>query len=158
MKMKLFFGCAAIASMLSATPAMADTETGNLNVTATVAKSCTVGDANLEFGAYNGLTQVARTGATVVAVHCTMGTSYKLFSATSLVNRKMTDGTNYLTYKLYTDTGRLTELGVDNTAANISGTGTGDSNDIDIFGTIDAGQNAVPGNYAQATADITVDY
>ena len=159
MKMKLFFGCAAIASMLSAAPAMAETDSGTLNVTATVAESCTVGDADLEFGAYDGLAQTAVDGATVVAVHCTNDTPYKLFSSTSVVSRKMDDGSsNYLTYKLFTDSGRGTQLGTDATADNISGTGDGDSNDIDIFATIDAGQNAVPGNYAQATADITVDF
>ena len=60
--------------------------------------------------------------------------------------RQMTDGTNFLTYFLFQETGRTTVWG--NTAlTGVAHTGTGTLTAITVFGRLGAGQNVPAGSY-----------
>jgi spore coat protein U-like protein len=157
-KFILAAGVFTAATMLGVSPAMAGVTSGTLDVTASVAAACTIGNGTLSFGAYNGITQAAVDGQAAVSVTCTNTTAYNIYSQTAAVNRKMSDGDNTLTYKLYTDGSRGTELGTDALTATISGEGDGTAHDVNVFGTIDAGQAAIPGSYEQASVDLTISY
>lgn len=162
MRSSKFVAAVAVLTMgLGAQSAWAGTETGTLTATASITNDCTIGDATLAFGAYNSLTKAAENGTTTVAVHCTNGAAYKIYSTTALADRKMiTDdgGANeVLTYKLYTDTNRTDELGINDTANTIDGAGTGSSENVSLFGTVDASQIAIAGSYS-GTSNLTVSF
>lgn len=86
-----------------------------LPVSAVVIHNCTVSASPVQFGAYDPVTANARTSLTVsgtVTIACTRGSSPVIgLSAGSHAaggTRRASDGTNYLAYELFKDTG-LTE-------------------------------------------------
>ena len=141
--------------------AFAATETGTLTVTANVQPTCFIGDSTLAFGEYKPVTDhatAALDGSTTVSVTCTKDTVAKVYSSTDLIDRSMSNGgTGTLNYKLYTDSGRGTELGTSDAANTIPVTGTGAAQNIDLFGRIPFGQNVPSGNYT-GTANLTISY
>ena len=146
------------------TQAFAATATGTLTVTATVANTCIIGDATLDFGSYEPVVSHASAnldGSTKVSITCTKGASAKIYSTTAIADRKITNqtaGTDALSYTLYTDSGRSTALGIDDTTGTIDVTNaTGQAQGIDLYGRIVGGQNVSAGNYS-GTANLTISY
>jgi spore coat protein U-like protein len=94
----------------------AATATANLGVSATVTNNCTITTAPLAFGSYDPVVANAAAnldGTGTVTVACTKGSTATiglgLGSNASGSTRRMTDGSsNYLTYELYSDSGRST--------------------------------------------------
>jgi spore coat protein U-like protein len=141
----------------------AATKSGVLTVTAKVAAACTIGNATLDFSAYNPNASTPLDGQVNVAVNCTNGSPFHIFSTTAYSDRKMThetDTNQVLTYQLFatiTDRTNNNSLPVAKGSGDLVGTGTGITQNIPIFGQIGAGQNVIAGTYT-GTADLTIDF
>jgi spore coat protein U-like protein len=147
---------------LMSSAALATTATANLGVSATITNNCTISTAALAFGAYEPLSGASAVNGTgTVTVACTSGLTGAVVtlgeglhasggSTAAVPLRQMQDsGTDKLTYKLYSDSGRTTVWG--NTAGTglAASTGTGTNQNLTVYGTIDSGQNTLPaGSYA----------
>jgi spore coat protein U-like protein len=160
---RAFSKAAVIAAFLIAAPFSADlasaaTQTSDLHVSATVAASCTIdASAGLAFGTYdpivtNASTDLAATGS--LDTTCTngfdatvtlgQGANAGAGSTDSAPVRRMTDGTNFLNYELYTAADHATVW--DNTTGTTV-TETGAPVTTDVFGVVTAGQNVPAGSY-----------
>lgn len=128
----------AAGAMVMAGASMAETDTADLAVSATVVNTCAIGPGTLAFGsalsaAVNAATGAAGTTANVdadsgasISIICTNGASAAITggagaNAAGSV-RKMLSGSDLLPYELYTDSGRTT---VFNATNSIPYTGTG---------------------------------
>jgi spore coat protein U-like protein len=148
---------AAGALVLGATaPALAQTATANLSVTATVTKNCSITTTPVAFGSYDPIVANAASpldGTGSVVVTCTKGAGTRidlgLGSNATGSTRRMLGGTDLLTYELYTDTGRSTVWG--------SGAGAGQSipaapnknpRTFTVYGRVAAGQDVGAASYS----------
>ena len=136
--------------------------TSTLTVTANVQPTCVISNATLAFGEYLPVTTHANAdldGATTVSVTCTNGTAAKIYSSTPVLSRVIanTNDVHTLTYKLYTDSNRQTELGTTDAAGTISVTGTGVAQPIDLYGKVIKNQQVTVGNYT-GIANLTISY
>lgn len=99
---------ASFALLLAARPASAGTATNTLTVNANVLGICTIDPATLAFGNYDATASVDV--STNITVRCTSGSSYwvglGLGSNANAAARRMSDGTSFLAYELYRDSGR----------------------------------------------------
>jgi spore coat protein U-like protein len=162
---KILAGVSAGVLLALAGGAQADTATATFNVTATVAKNCTVNATPLAFGAFTG-TQIDT--PTTIAVNCTGTTPYTIaLNAGSgggdFSGRRMTNGgTGTLLYNLFTDSGRTTVWGDGTASTSIvggTGAGMGTTNNHEVFGRLFAAgnENAEAGSYSSQIA-VTVTY
>jgi spore coat protein U-like protein len=143
----------------AAAPALAATATSSLSVTATVSATCTISSSAVAFGAYDPVsanTSTALDGTGTVTVTCTSGGSTTITlgqgsnantgSTDAVPLRRMNVGTAFLSYFLYSESGRTTVWG--NTAGTgVAHTGTGTATAITVYGRTPAGQNVPPGSY-----------
>jgi spore coat protein U-like protein len=162
----------ALAAVFLVSSVIAATETGTLTVNATVAGSCAVGNATLAFAVAptvnadgsGSQSSTNVTATTKVNVICTSGQSGSL-SATDGANydatagRRLSDGAatpTYIPYQLYTDAGFATVFDTTNV---IPVTGSGSSQEVDIYGKIAAADaTAAPrGSYADLVT-LTISY
>lgn len=148
-----------------AAPALAQTASSSLDVSATVTPNCTVTTSPIAFGTVNTLSGSNVDGNGGVSVTCTNGTAWAASAGTgsgsgaSLASRRMSSGSNVLNYNLYTNSSRNTIWG-DGTASTstIANNGTGATQSFIVYGRIAAGQASVPaGNYSD-TVSVTVSY
>ena len=148
-------------SLAAATSTDAATNTANLSVTASVTANCSISTAPVAFGAYDPVSTnatAALNGTGTVNVTCTSGASTTVTlgqglnagsgSSDTAPARRLTDGSShFLTYSLYSDTGRTTVWG--NTAGTgAASTGTGSQVALTVYGAVDAGQNVPTGSYS----------
>lgn len=153
--------------VLFSTGVFASTTTGTLTVTANVNNVCKLTSGTLAFGAYdpvntNATTPLAQTAT--FTMKCTKGTSATMLmgqgsnpgtgSTDSAPIRNMLNGTTQLNYQLYSDAGDTT---VWNNSTGINHTATGQSETLNVYGSIPAGQNVGSGSYTD-TVVITVNY
>jgi spore coat protein U-like protein len=131
------------------------------SISGSVAANCTVSAGSLGFGTYN--TTTAATATATVTVNCSNGASYQVgLGGGSNLNgstRRMAGPAGArLSYDLYSNSGRTIAWG-DGTAlgAKVSGTGSGASQGLVVYGRIPAGQLPTPGSYADSVV-VTVDY
>lgn len=120
---------------------------GKITVQMTIVSSCTISAQPLSFGQYSP--PAALNADTTVSVICTSGTPYQitLNSGTGIgatvETRKMSSAKGTLDYSLYQDPARNNIWG-DTTDKNaVSGTGTGLTQNIPVYGKIFADQLAV---------------
>ena len=155
-------GCAMI---LASSPASAAVANGSLSVDATVTANCTVSTSALAFGNVNTINGQNVDGTGGITVTCTNGTSWTAAagvgggSGATFSSRRMTNGSDQLTYNIYTNSGRTTVWG-DGTGstATVGSTGTGTAQNVTIYGRVASGQTGVPaGTYADTVA-VTVTY
>jgi spore coat protein U-like protein len=131
--------------------ANATTDSGLLEVTTTVANSCSIDAmARIDFGEYDPSAASASTTGDSLNITCNGATvAWSIHSTQSLVTRVMTrvGGTETLSYSLTNsaDTG----LAIADTSGQVVGAGTASGI---IKGVIAAGQNVVPGTYTQQIA------
>ena len=161
------FATAALAAVATAAaPASAATTTSSLDVSATVSASCSVSTTAVSFGDVAVLAGTNDDATGGLSVTCTNGTAWSASasagsgSGATLTDRKMTSGTNLLSYDLYTDSGHTVIWGdaADTTTAKFSGTGTGSAQANTIYARVPSGQNtARVGSYADAVT-VTVTY
>ena len=136
----------------------ASPQTANLTVQATVDANCTISTTAVDFGSYDPI--VAHLSADLnaqgkVTVLCTTGAAATVTlgqganadtgSTDADPARRLKHGTtDFLSYTLYTTSGRTVEW--DN-ATGVAHTGTGASTDLAVFGTLLHGQNVPVGAY-----------
>lgn len=150
---------------LAATPAFAATETTTMAVSATVTEACQVSASSLAFGTYNPLAGDVD-GEATISVTCTSGTSAWIGlgeganpddgSSPAAPVRRMTDGTAFLRYDLYSDSNRSTAW-TDEQAGGVAFTGTGAAEEFTVYGTIPGGQSVPAGAYTD-TVVVTVNF
>jgi spore coat protein U-like protein len=130
-------------------------------VTASVTANCTITTAPVAFGAYDPVSANATSalnGAGTVSVTCTNGATTAVTlgqgsnaaggSTAAAPARRLNDGgANYLTYSLYSNTGRTTIWG-DTVGTSVAHTGTGTLTALTVYGAVDAGQNVPAGSYS----------
>lgn len=145
---------------------IAGTDTASLPVAATIADKCKLSNpVSVNFGSYdpvvdNASAALDQTGT--FDIKCTKGASGVMElgngSNFSSPNRRMKDsGTNYLTYDLYTTTGRTTVWNDTNTVTYGPASSATNATQT-VFGRIPGGQvNAVAGSYTD-TVVVTVTY
>lgn len=149
---------------LASTPAFANTATGTVAVSVTVATSCTVSGDTLAFGTYNGATLTGSSSG--LTVTCTNGTPYTIGldggsnggTQGGTHYMKITAGTQKVSYQLFSDSSDSISWGSTIGTNTVASTGTGSAQTpFVIYGSIPAGQAVVPGSYAD-TVTATVTY
>jgi spore coat protein U-like protein len=147
-------------------PSHAASASTSLSVTAAVSTNCTIGTAALAFGSYdpvvaNAAANLDATGT--VTITCTKGAAttigLNLGSNASGTTRRLTDGaSNYLTYEMYSDSGRTTVWG--NAGAALVTPAVAPSKaarNFTVYGRVTSNQDVPAGNYAD-TVTATVNF
>lgn len=145
----------ALSSTLISKPAFAGTASANLNVSATVANSCTISTSSVSFTSYDRIYDSFASGT--IEANCSNGSSATITlgqganaasgSTDASPSRRLSNGTgSFLNYNLYQDTAATLIWGNTNgTGVVISDVGTGVTRDV--HGKIPFGQNAPTGSY-----------
>ena len=130
----------------------------NLDVSATVAASCTITGGNLSFGTYNTVSGAQVDSTAILTVACTSGTDTTLTlgegthpdgaSTPDLPARRMNDGgANFLSYSLFSDAQRTTVWGNSpGSARGYLALSSAQAN-LSVFGRITASQDVPAGTY-----------
>ena len=158
----------AFAALVASGLSQAGTASNTFQVTATINSSCTVSGTALNFGSsidpLAAATPIDATSA--LSVKCTNTTPYTVAlnaganagGASVFSARTMKSGTNSLAYQLYLDSGRSSVWGDStNTSSTVSGTGTGNTQSLTIYGRLPSLANVVPGSYTD-TVTVTISY
>lgn len=139
--------------------------TGQLNVTATVLKSCELATTPVAFGAITPSQAGVTDAAGSVAVVCTKTTPYTValstgahsntYSKRNMIGASAPDG---LAYNLYKDAGRSTVWG-DGTggSALVAGVGNSVHQTYPVYGRLNKNQFVTPGAYSDVVT-VTVCY
>jgi spore coat protein U-like protein len=151
--------------MFASTLAWSAISTTTFNVTAIITAACNIAASNLVFGTYDPMLSSNLDATTTLSVTCTNGSTYQVGlnagsgTGATVANRLMTRSgdTNTIAYTLYQDTARTTLWG--NTGTNmVSGTGSGNTQSLNVYGRIFATNPTTtpPGAYSDTiTATIT---
>jgi spore coat protein U-like protein len=137
----------------------AGTATGDIAVSAVVSANCSISAGAVTFGAYDPVVankSSALDGTGTVTVDCTSGASTTVTlgqglnadtgSTDAAPVRRLRNGTNHLSYSLYSDSGRTTVWG-NTTPTGLPYTGTGSGVALTIYGTIPANQQVPAATY-----------
>ncbi len=159
MKKIIILAITVLAFAVAGKEVMAATATGTLDVTASVANSCTVNStANVAFGVYDPTSTTDNTaGGGNFVFRCVKNTPFSLHIART--NTMNDGGPNNLTYDLYSDVGRTTAWATA-AAADPAGESPAASNAAktrNIYGKIPALQDVPAGSYSE-TVTVTVTY
>jgi spore coat protein U-like protein len=153
--------CVGILSPL-ARPAAAATATATLTVSANVISSCTVTNGTLAFGDYapTGASNVDQAGTFTVA--CTKGTgaTVGLGDGNNFLSgaRRMTNGSEFLAYELYKETGRTNVWGnAGGALVTLTAAASNAPQTLTVFGRIAPGQDVGVGSFGDSV-QITVTY
>ncbi len=138
-----------------AAPAMAQTATSNLSVSATVAKNCSITTTAVAFGSYDPIVANAVSpldGTGTVVVTCTKGAGTRidlgLGSNASGTTRRMSGGTDFLTYELYQNTTRTTVWGAGAVAGQtIAVAPSKAARTFTVYGRVAGGQDVSAASY-----------
>jgi spore coat protein U-like protein len=164
--MKKIFSPAILAAVgvltlgLASTAANAATTTNNtFQVTANVQATCLISATPLAFGSYNG---VLNNATSTVNVTCTNTTPYNVgldqgtATGATVTTRKMKNGASLLNYSLFSNSGMTTNWGNTVGTDTVTGSGTGASQSLTVYGQIPAAQYVTPGAYSDTiTATLT---
>jgi spore coat protein U-like protein len=152
--------------MVTVGVADAASQTTNLSVTASVAANCTISTATLAFGAYDPVITHAATGTDLagtgtVTISCTRGAvtnvELGLGANASGTQRRLTNGTDFLNYDIFQDSGHTVVWGT-GTARKDTGTATSKAPvNHTTFGLIPKGQDPGTGSYTD-TVIATVNF
>jgi spore coat protein U-like protein len=141
-----------------AAPAFAQTATGTLGMSATVAKNCSITTTAVAFGSYDPVVANATTpldGSGTVVVTCTKGAGTRIdlglgANASGSV-RRMSGGTDFLTYELYQNTTRTTIWGSGAAAGQTIGAAPSKAGrTFTVYGRVAAGQDVAAASYNDA--------
>lgn len=138
--------------------AQAGTATSNLNVSATVASTCSITAGALAFGTYDTLSGAQVDGTATVTVACTKGAAATITlgqgqnpgggSTDAAPARRMAAGLNYLGYTLYSDSGRLTPWGNTVMTGHAYVAASSASSQLTVYGRIAANQDVPAGSFS----------
>jgi spore coat protein U-like protein len=150
---KLMIGLMVVAMVAMAGMAMAATKTNNLEVTASVAASCSITSvADIAFGAYDPTSGSNLDAAGNMVFRCVKNTTYNTYITGT---RTMVAGGDTLNFDLYTDAGRSSAF------PSTAGSGTSAPSlapiTTNIYGRIPASQDVGVNSYAR-TLVATVEY
>ncbi|ALV08644.1 spore coat protein U-like protein [Roseateles depolymerans] len=157
------------AAPLLCLPALAapSTASGSLEVGATIVVACNVSGNTLNFG--TAIDPLQTTGAidasTTLAVTCTRTTPYSVALSAganagglnAFGSRAMKSGTHSLAYQLYLDAARSQVWGNGTNSSVYTGTGSGNTQQLTIYGRLPSVAQAVPGDYSD-TVTVTITY
>ena len=164
----------ALASVLliasSAAPAMAATNTSNLDVSAEIAANCTINAAALDFSAYDPIVAHKTVDYDVTAdvtTNCTTGATATITLGQGAndtagtpgapVRRLKSGTTDYLSYNLYQDSGHATVWG-NTIPTGVAPPATNGADQIStVYGRVPFGQNVPLGTYTD-TVVATVNF
>lgn len=148
-------------------PALAATDSTTFKVLIEIIESCTISDitaTDVDFGTYtrNETTDVDAQGT--LNVNCPVGTTYNIGldaglnpvdTTAAAANRRMISGANLIPYGLYRDSARTLFWGDVIGTDTLSGTGTGTTVEVPVYGRTPSIDFA-PGSYEDTvTATIT---
>lgn len=162
--LRIALATAAAAALLAAGEASAQTATTSFQVTASVARKCTIAASTVAFGAYdpvgaNDAAPLDQTGS--LTVRCTKNTAYSVgldAGANGAPGRNMKSAAgDLLAYELYKDAGHTSPW---TAAAPGLVTGTAASKapiPLQVFGRVPGGQDVPEGAYAD-TVTATVNF
>ena len=163
MRLKTLFASSLIVLSLSASLAKAATATATFQVSATVNNACSLSASNINFGTYNALlgTPIDTTGG--VAVTCTLGTAFQIGlnagtgTGATVTSRKLTSGSNVMSYGLYRDIANSQNWGNTPNTDTTGGIGTGLPVNYPVYAALPASQSVPSGTYSD-TVTVTVTY
>lgn len=119
-----------------------------------VAATCSVSTTNLAFGDYTGGSASALDATSTISVRCVTGTAYAVTLSAgttpgaSVFARAMAGPSGgKLYYNLYADSGRTSVWGDGATGTRVTGTGTGASTSLTVYGRVPPGQWPAAGVY-----------
>lgn len=154
---RIRIGLAATAALLlgAAAPALAQTATANLAVSATVANVCIISTTPVAFGSYDPIVTNATNPLDVsgsVIVTCTKGAGTRidldLGAHASGSTRRMAGGSDFLSYELYQDNSRSTVWGAGASAGQaIAAAPSISPRTFFVYGRVAAGQNVSAASY-----------
>lgn len=155
----------ALAALAFPGAAHAGSQQTTMGVSATVTANCTISAGSVAFGNINPMQATNWDATGTLTVSCTNGSAWSISAdagstaGATMTSRRMTSGANTLNYALYTTSARNVVWGDGTgTTAVVSGTGTGGSQSVTIYGRIPSGQTSAPtGPYAD-TVNITITY
>ena len=146
-----------------ACPTGSKTASASSSATATVINSCNVSASNINFGTI-GLLAANNDAQATIAIQCSSTLPYTVSldggssGATNPTLRKMSfNTTNTITYGLYRDSAHSLAWGSTVGTNTASGTGTGASQPLTVYGRIAAQTTPKPGSYSD-TVLVTVAY
>ncbi|MBG7618868.1 spore coat U domain-containing protein [Herbaspirillum sp. AP02] len=152
---------AAVVLASSAPASFAATASGTLTISASVVAACTVVGSAIAFGAY---TQSVVNQSGTITVLCTNGTAYNVGldagtgTGSTVGNRKMSAaGGGTLNYALYRDAARTSNWGSTIGTDTATGTGSGLTQTLTVYGQIAAAQTPLAGAYSD-TVTVTLTY
>ncbi|PPD13643.1 MAG: hypothetical protein CTY25_15105 [Methylobacterium sp.] len=134
----------------------------NFGMAATVPAKCVVTSASMNFGNPSALTANID-ASTNLGVACSTSLPYQvqldggLSGATNPVLRRMTKGAEFVTYGLYRDAARSQPWGSTLGSNTLSGTGTGLTVSVPVYGRVPPQTTPSPGIYTD-TVVVTVQY
>lgn len=122
---------------------------------------CTVSTAGMAFGTYTPKQSGNLDATAYVSIVCSAGIPF-LLGMDNGMNfqspwRRGRNGSNYLNYQFYLDSGRSQVWGMTPGSSMLAGTGTGSLQNIQVYGRIPALQQPIDGNYSD-TVTVTVEY
>lgn len=158
---RMGIAAALLAALLGgARSASGATDTGTLNVTATVTSNCSLSGGTMAFGTYiSGQTTNLDVQGSINYVNCPVGTlTFELDNGANAsgTQRRMKSGSNFLNYQLYKTSGRNTVWGTGADANQIQLL-QGGNGSVVVYGRIPAGQTVAPGSYSD-TVTITLTF
>lgn len=141
----------------------AATTTTTFQVTATVLARCTITATDLAFGDYDPTNASPTDATSTITVRCNKNKAYDVgldagtFSGATVTTRRMSgpdpDGLNY---ELYQDATRAINWGNTVGTNTVSGTGSGSTQTLTVYGRIPNDQSVADGAYSDTiTATIT---
>jgi spore coat protein U-like protein len=166
-------GLALGGALLGAAPAMAGSTSGTFSVTANVVAACKVNSSTgIAFGNYDpananataalpgtGSMNITCTKSTVATVALDQGANANTGSTCTAPDRRMKAGTNFLSYGIYTDTGRQSAWGCTSGTNTSSFTSTTAASGVALttYGSVPGGQDLPAGAYTD-TVTFTVSF
>lgn len=146
------------AALLTALPALADSNSSSFDVTVQVASTCSISASNLTFSGITTGTTSNTDATSSITVNCSTGTPYTIALGNGnnySGGRRMTNGTTNINYYLYSDSGRSTQW---NTITTQAGTGSGSDQSYTVYGRIPSGQSVLYTGAYTDTVIATVTY
>lgn len=141
-------GCAALlaAALVGVKPASGATSTANLSVSVEVQPTCNVGNGTLNFGTYSPISGSLVDASTTFQLTCTKGTSATIAlgqGANYSSGRRMSSGTEFLTYELYKESARTNVWGdsIGTTVSVVASSSAAQT--ISVYGRVAASQTTV---------------
>jgi spore coat protein U-like protein len=151
-----------ITSPIAILRAEAGTASSQLGVSVTVAATCSIAAGSMAFGSYDALGGGQVDGAATLSVACTKGAAAAITlgqgehpgvgSTDTTPQRRMSSGTDFLSYELYTDALRTSAWGNTGSTGKPYVAPSGLPSEITLYGRIGARQDV----HAGAFTDLVV--